>query len=78
MKCIKQKIDGSISRLKDDKAAILVNIGTHNYVSKSVWKRDIAKVKTEVVTEAEVVTETEVVTEVKAKKAKKSVKKAKK
>ena len=38
MKCIKNKIDGKIRRVENDKATALVKLGTWNYCPKCEWK----------------------------------------
>lgn len=44
MKCVRSKATSKITRVADDKAALLVNAGTHNYTNKAVWKAGGRKV----------------------------------
>ena len=38
MKCVKNKNDGNIRRVENDKATALVKLGAWNYCPKSEWK----------------------------------------
>ena len=44
MKCVRSKVTSKIKRVADDKAAELVNAGTHSYISKAAWKAGGRKV----------------------------------
>ena len=47
MKCVKELNSGKITRVKDQKAATQVKVGTHQYVPKLDWKTTIRKVEVE-------------------------------
>jgi hypothetical protein len=38
MKCVQNIFDGKISRVSNEIADIMVTKGTHQFVSKSIWK----------------------------------------